>query len=123
MLNIFTLLFFFTILFSCKRDNGIELNSYNKILKSRSFLKTPELQNYQAALDEISLPKYFKGQAETTNHMELSPEKRKIMLEPSLKLIYSTGISKAQLTEQTKFNEIEIVNLAFRIYKNQIDIQ
>lgn len=103
------------LVLSCSSDYDFPNEKAND-KTSLGFEMTP-IENFRMAINEINQPNYFPSPEYTKKHGdELSAERKAILFDPALELIYSNGDTKEKPTVRTISDTNRILNQAFKIY-------
>lgn len=110
----------FFSLYSCSDESQSTKQSNQPTLKTQSIVDSKnELADFRAALKEINLPENRPTPEERALiGSELSSSNKQRLLPAAKKLIYSTGITEAQLNEETNNDIDQIIHKGLKLYVN-----
>lgn len=115
-----TLSLAFFSLYSCSDESQSMKQSNQSTLKTQSIVDSKnELADFRAALREINLPENQPTPEEKALiGSELSSSNKQRLLPAAKKLIYSTGVTEAQLNEETNNDIDQIIHKGLKLYVN-----
>lgn len=115
---LFTILSFLII--ACTDDLSREAVTPSSSLKTNNISSSIEIENFKAAISKINKSKYLPSEKHRKkNGDELSIERKSILFEPALDLIYSVDHTIEIKDTKTLADTNEILNKAFKLYISQ----